>query len=74
METLKQYRTLAHYSYKQMSTLLNISKTFYWQLEQGHRRLSYDMAIKIANIFQVRPDALFYNDLKENVYSKRKAK
>lgn len=74
METLKQYRTNTHLTFKQMSSLLNISKTYYWQLEQEQRRLSYDMAVKIADIFKVRPDVLFYRDLKNKKYRKRKTK
>ena len=72
METLKKYRTNIHYSYRTMGSLLNISKTYYWQLEHKHRRLSYDMAVQIANIFKVRPDILFYNELKNEKYQKRK--
>ena len=39
-----------------------ISKTFYWQIENNKRRLSYDMAIRIASIFNLKPDSLFFDD------------
>lgn len=49
-----------------MAELLGISKTYYWQIENKKRRLSYDMAIKIARLFEQRPDTIFYEDsLKE---------
>lgn len=64
MEKLKQYRMDKNYSCQRMANILKISKTYYWQLEQGKRRLTYDMAIKIANIFQLKPDDLFYDEKK----------
>ena len=34
-----------------MAERLGISKPFYCQIENGSRRLSYDMAVRIAEIF-----------------------
>ena len=62
MDKLKQCRINKNYSCQKMANILKISKTYYWQLEQGQRRLTYDMAIKIANIFGIKPDDLFYVD------------
>ena len=45
-----------------MADKLGISKPLYWQIENGERRLSYVMAIKISKIFKMKPDKLFYND------------
>lgn len=53
-----------NYSCQRMANILKISKTYYWQLEQGKRRLTYDMAIKIANVFGLKPDDLFYDEKK----------
>jgi putative transcriptional regulator len=64
MKLLKQYREVYNYSFKEMADLLGISKTYYWQLENNKRRISYDMSIKIAMIFNLRPDDVFYNDFK----------
>lgn len=64
MKLLREYRTTANYSFKDMANLLNISKTYYWQLENKKRRISYDMAVKIASIFKLKPDDLFYNEYK----------
>ena len=48
-----------------MAKELNISKTYYWQIEHNQRRLSYDMAIKIANIFSKKPDEIFYHEFQK---------
>ncbi|MEG0826413.1 MAG: helix-turn-helix transcriptional regulator [Bacilli bacterium] len=61
MNLLKEIRKKNNYSMQHMANLLKISKTFYWQLETRNRRLSYDMAIKIAEIFLLKPDDLFYD-------------
>lgn len=63
---LKELRCRKKYTTKQMSERLGISKPFYCQLENRTRRLSYAMAIKIAEIFKMKPDAIFYNDYVEN--------
>lgn len=65
MKTLKEYRLKQNYNCQDMAKILKISKTFYWQIENRKRRLSYDMAIKIASIFDTTPDNLFYNDVKK---------
>lgn len=65
MKTLKEYRLKKNYNCQDMAEILKISKTYYWQLENNKRRLSYDMAIKIASIFDTTPDNLFYNDVKK---------
>lgn len=57
---LTELREQNHYSYEDMSKMLGISKCFYWQLEHKTRRLYYDMAKKIANIFNLKPDDIFY--------------
>lgn len=59
---LKKIRTKENITSREMSEKLNISKPFYSQIENGRRRLSYDMAIKIAKIFNMTPDELFYDD------------
>ncbi len=64
MDKLKYLREKCNYSHQYMANKLNISKTFYWQIENGKRRLSYDMAIKISHIFNLKPDQLFYEYFK----------
>lgn len=64
MEKLQKLRIEKKLSYNDMSKLLNISKTFYWQIENNKRRLSYLMAIKISDIFNLKPDEIFYEEYK----------
>lgn len=45
---------------KQMARMLNITISFYSQLENKKKRLYYDMALRIADIFNMKPDQLFY--------------
>lgn len=65
MEVLKKHRIKNKLSYQAMGDLLGISKTFYWQIENDKRRLSYERAVKISKIFNVTPDELFYEDIKK---------
>ncbi|MEG2322482.1 MAG: helix-turn-helix transcriptional regulator [Bacilli bacterium] len=66
-----KYRYLAkkrienRFTYDDMAHILNISKPYYWQLENKKRNLSYKMAINIANVFKLKPDELFYNEEKQ---------
>lgn len=61
---LEEIRIKNNLSYLDMAVKLNISKAYYWQLENGNRNLYYKMAKKIAEIFNMKPDELFYEDLK----------
>jgi len=67
MNLLKQYRKKEGYTFEEMSNLLDISKTYYWQIENGKRRLSYIMAVKIAVIFNLKPDDLFFDEIIKEV-------
>ena len=62
MNKLQQYRKKYNYSCQDMADKLNISKSFYWQIENYKRRLSYEAALKIAKIFKLKPDNIFYED------------
>ena len=64
MKYLKEIRLKKGLSMQEMANLLKISKTFYWQIETGNRRLSYGMAVKIADIFQMKPDDIFLEEWK----------
>ncbi len=52
-----------------MASLLNISKAFYWQIENSKRTLTYKIAIRIAKIFKMKPDEIFYEDFKNRIDS-----
>ncbi len=61
---LKELRIKNNYTSRYIAEILGISKPFYSQIENGRRRLTYDMAVKIAKIFKMKPDELFYDDHK----------
>ena len=61
-EKLKKMRLENKYSYAKMGAKLSITATYYYQIENGKRNLSYNMALKIAKIFDKRPDEIFYED------------
>ena len=44
---------------KEMGEYLNVTSSYYSQIEKKKKRLYYDMAIKIANYFGKKPDELF---------------
>ena len=58
---LRELRIKNNYSQQEMANILNISQSFYCQLENNQRTLSYLMAIKISNIFNLKPDDIFYD-------------
>lgn len=64
MDELKALRAKNKFTCEYMAEHLNISKPFYWQIENEKRRLSYRMAVKIAKIFNMKPDDIFYKDFK----------
>lgn len=67
MGNLKNIRTLNGLTCQAMADALRISKSYYWQIENNSRKLSYEMAVKIASIFKTTPDKIFYEE-----YTKQK--
>ena len=61
-EILKERRKKIGFSSKQMAKQLDISIPFYSQIENGQRRLTYDMAVKIALVLKTKPDKLFFEE------------
>lgn len=60
MEKLKEIRKKHNYTIYDMAKMLDITPSFYSQIENKKRRLFYDTAIKIAQIFNMKPDEIFY--------------
>ena len=50
-------------SIRDMAKKLDISVAYYCQLELGNRNLYYKLAKQIANIFDTKPDELFFSDI-----------
>lgn len=67
LEKLREIRINNEYTYKQIAEFLNVSKSYYWQIEHGKRNLSYKMAFEISKIFNIRPDDIFYKDIKKKI-------
>ncbi|MEK4666446.1 MULTISPECIES: helix-turn-helix transcriptional regulator [Bacillaceae] len=67
---LRYVRKEHGYTYQQMASKLGITKSYYWQIENGKRGLSYENAIRIAKIFHRKPDDIF---LPENNHVSRLA-
>lgn len=67
MNKLKELRKKNGYTHQQMGDMLKISKIYYWQLENKKRRLYYEMAVKIAAIFNEKPDNIFYEEAKKEI-------
>lgn len=65
MSKLKKIRTKNNFTHQNMADFLGISKAFYWQLENKKRKLSYHMALRIAEVFNQKPDDIFYEDYKK---------
>lgn len=58
---LKKLRISHSYTLSYMAEELKISRPYYCQLEGGKRNLSYKNAVKIAAIFNKKPDEIFYD-------------
>lgn len=63
---LRKLRNSHGYSCSYMGSKLNITGAYYSQIETGARNLSYNLACKIAAIFKMHPDEIFYDDHMEN--------
>ena len=59
---LKEHREKNNLTYQDMADKLGICKAYYWQIENGNRNLYYELAKKIAAIFNLKPDDIFYNE------------
>ncbi len=58
---LQNLRKEKNLSYAAVAEKLGICKAYYWQIENGNRRLYYDLALKIAVVFELKPDDIFYD-------------
>ncbi|MBR1413362.1 MAG: helix-turn-helix transcriptional regulator [Bacilli bacterium] len=62
MNKLKELRIINNYSVVQLAKKIGISPSYYWQIENKKRRLYYNIAVKIAKVFNLKPDDIFYDD------------
>lgn len=59
LRKLKTLRISEGLTLKEVAEKLGISLEYYWMLENGKRKLSYEMAYEIAVIFNKTPDQIF---------------
>jgi putative transcriptional regulator len=64
MEKLKELRLEKGYTFSKMAKLVGLSKPFYWQIEHNQRRMTYDLAVRISKVFGLKPDDVFYEEMK----------
>lgn len=64
MKKLKELRTMNNLTVIEISKIIGISPTYYWQIENKQRRLYYELAVKIAKVFNKKPDEIFYEEYK----------
>ena len=57
---LQSLRKMNNMSYEAVAKEVGICKAYYWQIENGNRRLYYDLALRIARVFNKKPDELFF--------------
>ncbi|KFL44568.1 hypothetical protein CH76_01815 [Lysinibacillus sp. BF-4] len=57
---LKKIREDSGMTYQKVAEIVGISKEHYWFIENGKRGLTYDMAVRIANVFNKKPDEIFF--------------
>lgn len=61
-QNLTRIRKQKNLSMITIADKLNISTAYYCQLETKKKRLSYEMAVRIANILGMKPDDIFYEE------------
>ena len=63
---LKNLRKKFGYTCNYMGQQLGVTGTYYYLIENSKRSLSYKNAYKIACIFKLKPDDIFYEDIVNN--------
>lgn len=59
-EKLKEIRKKQSLTIYDMASKLGISAANYSQIENKKRGLSYESAVKISGVFNMKPDEIFY--------------
>ncbi|WP_313431724.1 helix-turn-helix transcriptional regulator [Siminovitchia terrae] len=62
LDKLKKMRTKLKFTYQQVADEVGISKEYYWMIENGKRRLTYELAVRIAKVFNSSPDYIFLDN------------
>jgi len=59
-EKMKEIRHKRGLSLQQVADRTGFSKSFIHEIETGKKGLTYETALKIASVFNVKPDDIFY--------------
>lgn len=57
--SLEKIRKESGKTFQQVADAAGLTKEFYWMIEKGKRKLSYENAVKIALVFGKEPDDIF---------------
>ncbi len=60
LKKLKKLRVKEKLTCQQVADGAGISKEHYWFIENGKRGLTYEMAARIAKVFNKKPDEIFF--------------
>ena len=60
MKILDTLRKENGYTYYHIAKMINCSKSYVWQIFNGKRTLSYEQAVLISSIFNMKTDEIFY--------------
>lgn len=55
-------RLAKHSTQREVAEAVGISMQHYSKIELGHRMPSYEIMVRLANYFNVKPDYLFYDE------------
>ena len=75
---LREIRMENSMTLKELGMRLGKSKQYMSELERGNIRLTYDMALRIAQVFDTTPDGLFLSSMsngfghQSDLYNKKK--
>ena len=61
IEQLKKVREQSKLTAAEVAEKVGITKGYYSMIENGKRGLSYTIAVKIADVFDMKPDEIFLN-------------
>ncbi len=69
LHELRKLRKKHGYTQEDMAKKLEISPQLFSFIEREEVRLTYNMAINIANLFDVTPDQIFLSDVSNGIGS-----
>ncbi|EAG9591282.1 MULTISPECIES: helix-turn-helix transcriptional regulator [Listeria] len=63
MTKLKKIRLEKGYTLEKVAISIGVSIPYYSMIENEKRRVSYELAVKIANFFNMKPDDIFLDSI-----------